>query len=136
MTEKNAHKFIVFDFDQTLFNETLCPDVEEILKLLKTNGYYLSIASFNRCVDWFCDRYSIKEYFDIICGEMHDTKINHFKKITDFYKQKCLMYDNAEILFFDDCIDNFYNIKNDFNVKYYKVNEETGITLSDVQWLL
>jgi len=129
-------KIIVFDLDQTLINETICQDTEEVLKKLKNAGYKLAIASYNKYAEWFCDRYNITNYFDIICAEIQKNKIKHFQKIINFYKLNNINFVDSDIIFFDDYQPNFITIQQKFNIKCHIVDKKTGIKIEDINWLL
>ena len=126
------YKIVVFDLDQTLVNETLCHDTENVLKILKKSGYHLSIASFNKHATWFCDRYNISQYFDLICCDVMRTKVNHINKILNYYNTNNIKCTEKEIVFFDDKKKNFVHL----GAKCCLVNKRTGIKLDDVSWLL
>jgi predicted phosphatase len=125
-------KIIVFDLDQTLLsNGTIGNETEFILELLKQQQYSLAIASYNRYAKWFCDRYDISKYFDIICAEQTETKIPHMKTIMNFYHAL-----PSEMVFFDDKHKNCKTIQTELNIQTYKVDKCCGIRLCDVQCLL
>jgi len=131
MTSKTPICVIIFDLDQTLINETICKDTLQVLQELKNHQYSLAIASYNKYAKWFCDRYDITKYFDMIEAKFDSTKIHHLKNIMEFYKVP-----SSKIAFFDDRQRNCNIAQNKLHIKSYKVNKHYGIRLNDIQWLL
>ena len=119
-------KFIIFDFDQTLFDETIYPDAISIIKKLKLNNIHLSIASFNPYAAWLCDRYDISRFFDIICGYKADEKNQHIADIKEYYAAHSIQFNEKNAVFFDDDLRNINFVRNKTNIKC--VNVSNGIT--------
>jgi magnesium-dependent phosphatase-1 len=119
----------IFDMDQTLVDETLYHDVEDVLEHLKKNNIKMAIASYNPYAQWLCERYSITHNFDIICG-YHNSKgkMMHIEEIKKYYFKKNKTIPEIEILFFDDDPNNINEIKKHTKIKCVLV-PEGGLTL-------
>lgn len=123
---------IIFDLDKTLINETICKETETVLQKLKERQYSLAVASYNAYAKWFCDRYNISKYFDIICANPAETKISHIKSIMQFYN----ITDTSKMVFFDDKYSNCHIIQSELQIPSIKVDKQCGIRLCDIMWLL
>jgi predicted phosphatase len=129
--EKSQIKVIIFDLDQTLINETICKETENVLQKLHEQQYNMAIASYNLCAKWFCDRYDISQYFGIIHTGPGPTKISHIKNIMHHYHVI-----PSEIVFFDDKRKNCNIIQQNLNITSIQVDKHCGIRLCDITWLL
>lgn len=125
---KNKTKLIVFDMDETLFHETLYEQVFGILEEISKKNIHMAIASYNKFCTFFCDRYDISKYFDVIRGYYAPNKINHFNEIFDYYNKLNIQIKPSEVLFFDDDNANLETIRGEFNITSYKVEPNIGIT--------
>lgn len=124
-------KLVVFDLDRTLFYETIFEQVFCILSNLRRLNLCMSIASFNPCAEWLCDRYDIKKYFDHICEgreKYGDSKIDHIQHIRTEYKKQGIEFDDHDIIFFDDDEDNIRQVEKYTNIKCIQVDGNIGIT--------
>jgi predicted phosphatase len=121
------YKLVIFDMDQTLIDETLYLDAEYIIKHFNKFNINMSIASFNKHAQWFCDRYDISKYFDIICGYYNTGKLNHIKKIKEFYNANGYEIYDRDIIFFDDDIINISEVRNNSSITCVKINPKIGI---------
>ena len=131
-----VYKSVIFDLDQTLRGETLFTDAEFVIKELAKNKINMAIASFNKYADWFCNRYDITKYFDIICGyHCNEGKVKHINEIKSFYKNKGISFNDDEIIFFDDDISNIKDIQKNTSITCIDVNPDTGIS-KDVIYLI
>ena len=128
-------KLVIFDFDQTLFNETLNKDVPKIINLLQQNNIKMSIASYNPYVMWFCKRYDIDKYFDFIYGYRSFSKISHVNKIKMDYLEKNIYFSNKDILFIDDDAKNVHDISMLRGIESIKV-PKSGIAFSCLSSIL
>lgn len=126
----------IFDIDGTIIDETIFDDIFEILEKLKNNDVKMSIASYNPYAKFFCNRYDIEKYFDIICGYYTDCKIIHINEIKNFYKDKGIIFDDKEIIFFDDNITNINDISLQTNIKCVLVNSKIGVTKDMINLVL
>jgi HAD superfamily phosphatase (TIGR01681 family) len=123
-------KLAIFDFDNTIFHETINENIFEVIEEYKKKNIKLAIASYNPYVRWFCDRYEITKHFDIILGyHCNNGKNGHIKKILSYYKEHRLIFSDNEIIFFDDDITNIADVKKETNITCIHINPATGITL-------
>jgi predicted phosphatase len=122
------YNLVIFDLDGTIVYETIFDDVFEILHQFKLNNVKMAIASYNPYAEFFCNRYDITKYFDIICGYTKNDKIQHINEIKSHYKNKGTIFTDNEIIFFDDDIKNINDIKKNTNITCVKINTEKGIT--------
>jgi hypothetical protein len=122
------YSLAIFDLDGTIFYETIFDDVFEILHQFKLNNIKMAIASYNPYAEFFCNRYDITKYFDIICGYTKNNKISHINEIKSYYKNKGTIFTDNEIIFFDDDMNNINDIKNNTNITCIPINPEKGIT--------
>jgi len=118
----------IFDLDGTIFYETIFDDVFEILEKLKNSNVKMAIASYNPHAKFFCNRYDIEKYFDIICGYYTDCKISHINEIKSYYKNKGRIFDDKEIIFFDDDNTNISDISIQTKIKCISINPDIGVT--------
>ena len=130
-SNKSRIKVIIFDLDQTLINETICKETEDVLQKLHQQQYNMAIASYNSCAKWFCDRYDISQYFGIIQSKPGPNKIDHIKNIMHHYQ-----ISPSEIVFFDDKSKNCTVIQQQLNITSFQVDKRCGIRLCDIKWLL
>lgn len=121
-------KVVIFDLDQTLINETICQETEIVLQTLKKHQISMSVASFNVHAKWFCDRYDISKYFDVITANFASDKISHITSIMNFYN----ITNPLEIVFFDDKQKNCEIVQKILQIPSFKVNRHHGIRLCDV----
>ena len=128
----DAHKLVIFDLDQTLIDETLYSEAENIILKLSKQNINMSVASFNKHATWFCKRYSIDKYFDIICGYKSASKMEHITEIKRFYDSKGLFYLDKNIIFFDDDADNIKEVRTKSGIACVKVNPDTGLKKNDI----
>lgn len=126
--KKPKYKLAVFDMDGTMFYETIFDDVFDIVKNFKRLNINMAVASYNPCAKWLCDRYDITQYFDIICGYDGDGKMKHMNEIQLHYHKKGINFDENEIIFFDDDIENFNDIQKLTKIRCVPVNPKRGIT--------
>jgi hydroxymethylpyrimidine pyrophosphatase-like HAD family hydrolase len=131
--EKKEHqiKLAIFDFDNTIFYETINETVFEVIQEFKKKKIKLAIASYNPYVKWFCDRYDITMYFDIILGYYNSEKSGknkHINEIRNYYIEYGLIFRDNEIIFFDDDIHNITDVKKQTNIICIHINPNTGIT--------
>ena len=100
-----AITLLIFDFDYTLWNwdeHKFYPDVPVILETLKSRGYTLSMASYNRKCEYILKEYNLRHFFEsVICDadfiERGDNKLS--------FLQRALAEANAtpqQAMFFDD----------------------------------
>ena len=84
---------IIFDLDDTLVcwknGCELFPDVQETLASLKTIGYRIALASYNKNAYYYLKKFQIHEYFDFVV-------IEEFQK--NFKVQFSLDSDNKKTL--------------------------------------
>lgn len=131
-------KFIIFDWDGTLMNETLFPQVPKLLDELKRCGYHLSVASFNPFVEFYCERYGLKHYFDIIISKKpHKTrkkdKSNYIEEIIKYYKSLNIDIHEDQILFIDDMYEALQSINRKCeSISCVHVNGKYGVQLQDI----
>lgn len=130
------YNLAIFDLDGTIFYETIFDDVIEILKQLYDNNIKMAIASYNPYAEFFCNRYDITKYFDIICGYTKENKMNHINEIKNHYKKGGIEFNDKEIIFFDDDATNINDIKKNTGIRCISVNSDIGITKEMIQLLL
>jgi hydroxymethylpyrimidine pyrophosphatase-like HAD family hydrolase len=130
-TNTNRIKLAIFDFDNTIFYETINKDIFEVISVYQKKNIKLAIASYNPYVKWFCNRYGITKHFDIILGYHNEKngKNEHIKEIRNYYAECGLIFHDNEIIFFDDDTNNIDNVKKETNIICIPVNPNTGITL-------
>jgi hypothetical protein len=88
----------------------------------------MAIASYNPHAEFFCNRYHITKYFDIICGYIKNDKIQHINEIKSHYKKKGIIFADSEIIFFDDDMNNINDIKKNTDITCIPINPEKGVT--------
>lgn len=131
----NNIKLVIFDLDKTLINETLCDETEKVLQQLKEKKYMMAIASYNKYAKWFCDRYDISKFFDVICAKRDLNKASHIQSIINFYFTCGIKIQPYEIMFFDDKHSNC-NFIQQFGIISHLVDKKHGIRLSDIKLLI
>jgi predicted phosphatase len=124
-------KLAIFDFDNTIFYETINENIFEIISVYHKKNIKLAIASNNPYVKWFCNRYDITKHFDIILGYYNPDKLGknkHIKEIRSYYADHDLIFHDNEIIFFDDDETNITDVKKETNITCIHINSDTGIT--------
>lgn len=97
-------KIAVFDLDDTLWNgEELFSETIYILEHLKNKNVFLYIASYHQDALSVCRNLNILKYFDGILYGTEQTKLDMLNTIKANH-----LYDEADIVFFDD---NMMNIR-------------------------
>lgn len=125
---KQRIKCIIFDFDGTLFGETIFPNAEVLLKQIHDLNVKQALATFNPHVQFFCDRYGISQYFEKVCsGRRRDYKLSYVKQIIQHFNVTGFALQEDECLFVDDNIDNIREISKATKVNCIKVESKEGI---------
>jgi magnesium-dependent phosphatase-1 len=122
------YKLVIFDCDQTLVDQSIYKDVQDVVEKLSQLKIKMAIASYNPYAKWLCDRYDITKYFDIICGYNSDNKMKHMTEIKTYYEKKGFDITEDEIIFFDDDINNFISIEKLTQIKCCYINPDNGVT--------
>ena len=136
------YKLAIFDMDQTLFHETIYPNVKSILRTLKNANVRMAIASFNEHAKWLCDRYDISKYFDIIeegyCSGTQDVpgKMNHINNIKKYYTNTDQSMMESDMIFFDDDPQNILDIKENTFITCVKVDPSIGIKKNIIELII
>jgi phosphoglycolate phosphatase-like HAD superfamily hydrolase len=122
------YKLVIFDCDQTLVDQSIYKDVQDVVEKLSKLKIKMAIASYNPYAKWFCDRYDITKYFDIICGYNSVNKMKHMTEIKTHYEKKGFDIAEDEMIFFDDDINNFISIEKLTRIKCCYINPDNGVT--------
>jgi predicted phosphatase len=131
--KKKEHQFklAIFDFDNTIFYETINETIFEVIQEFQKKNIKLAIASYNPYVKWYCNRYNITKHFDIILGyhnPKNSGKNKHINEIRNYYMLRGLIFHDSEIIFFDDDIHNITDVRKQTNISCIHINPDTGIT--------
>jgi hypothetical protein len=122
-------KCIIYDFDGTLFGESLFSEGERILKIMSDLGIKQSMATFNRCAPFYIKRYDIGQYFDKVCfGKQKDHKLGFLRSIIKHYNLNEVPLKEDEVLFIDDDPDNIIAIQEHTKIHCIQVDPKIGIT--------
>ena len=71
-------KCVVYDFDGTLFGESLFVEGEKVLKAVQIMGIKQSMATFNPHASFYIQRYGLQSFFDKVCsGRKKDHKLGY-----------------------------------------------------------
>jgi FMN phosphatase YigB (HAD superfamily) len=121
---KFGFKIAVFDLDMTLWDQRqLFKDIKEILHALQQSNISMYVASFHTEALMCCKALGIDHYFDDVVYGRTQTKSEMIHMILKRHPYAS----KQEIVFFDDNIENIYDVKRKLGIRTILVNEK-GLT--------
>jgi phosphoglycolate phosphatase-like HAD superfamily hydrolase len=127
MKEKKI-RCVIFDFDGTLFGETIFPHAEILLRQIHELNIKQALATFNPHIKFYCERYGIGKYFEkVYYGRCKDFKLSYVKQIIHHYNITGYGLQEEECLFIDDNPDNIREVSKATKVTCIKVEPKEGI---------